>query len=842
MNKYNGYDDTTLVEMTLLGDSDAYGELVSRHEKAVIGSAVKITKNEFSAQDACQDAFVSAWMNLSQLREKALFRPWVCAICVRCALKVNERYAAAIPAISLDALDFDIPDAERFDEYDDIHDAISKLSEKIRNVIQLHYFDGYSVSEIAERLSVPVGTVKWRLNEGRKKLREGFEIMEKEFDENETMVKRVLRQVDELKLWDLKKNKNGFENEYKNVLASANELPEGKDKSHAMADILLLGYWWLPGQKNEQILAEIKKHAEQSENEEVMISVIANESDKYSGEEYAKFMLETEIPYTQKHKMKKAEAYCRFWLGHYYFSSNKPDKGFSCYNEVLDLLEPSDVYYANAKSAITAERKRIELKPNKTLLGYTATGEVYRYIDGKLYFISQPGYGDCGMPVFWYASLCDGLIYDPDLKQGDTVVSSDGVSALICESTDATVSTKAGVFEHCTVYSISGNFKTVYCPGVGIVYSEFSDLKVSLVKFTVKGGDGMIPFYPGNRWEYEADYNGDEYDQENVFEVTSYKKGEAVVSAYSVLCMKEDASTFAGIMRYAANRYAEECGNNQWRLVEVRDKMKKAGMLAKTKKEKVWFQTAYDVVDRIFNTDPEFTPDCKEKGLWNFFNFYDAERKDSLVCVSYIITEIKKSIEWKDRVKGAQPFRLLYNLLYIIIQSGTGCVWCDKWTPGYTDTTTIDYYGTPINTAVSVSENECVNTPAGTFENCRHVNLDVTGFEGGLGYFGGRMECWYANGIGLVKYKRPVNDEVENVWELTAYEGEGDGFFPINDGLIRRYEPKDIGDGCRGFVEYTYVADETGTTIFTNACGVQNREEYEKATKESQQKRKPLPI
>ncbi len=210
MNKYNGYDDTTLVEMTLLGDNGAYGELVSRHEKAVMGTAVKITKNEFSAQDACQDAFVSAWMNLSQLREKASFRPWVCAIASRCALKINERYAAATPAISLDALDFDIPDVERLDGYDDIHDAVSKLSGKIRDVIRLHYFDGYSVSEIAERLSVPVGTVKWRLNEGRKKLREGFGIMEKEFDESETMVRRVLRQVDELKLWSLKGTKQAL--------------------------------------------------------------------------------------------------------------------------------------------------------------------------------------------------------------------------------------------------------------------------------------------------------------------------------------------------------------------------------------------------------------------------------------------------------------------------------------------------------------------------------------------------------------------------------------------------------------------------------------------------------
>lgn len=833
MNKYNGYDDTTLVEMTLLGDSDAYGELVQRHEKAVMGTAVKITKNEFSAQDATQDAFVSAWMNLSALREKASFRPWVCAIAGRCALKINDRYAAAIPAISLDALDFDIPDAERPLEYDDIHDAVAKLSEKIRDVIQLHYFDGYSVSEIAERLSVPVGTVKWRLNEGRKKLREGFGIMEKEFDENETMVKRVLRQVDELKLWNLKNNKNGFENDYKNVLASANELPDGKDKSHAMADILMLGYWWLPGQKNDQVLAEIKKHAEQSENEEVMMSVIANESYKYSGEEYEKFMLETEIPYTQKLKMRKAEAYCHFWLGHNYFSCGKSDKGFERFNKTLDLLTPADVYYANAKAAIAVERKRMELNADEEILSCGATGEVYRYIDGKLYFISQPGYGRGGAHVFWRAGRCDGLIFDPAMKKGDTVVSSDGKTTLLCEQTDAVIETPAGTFENCTIYSISGkdNVKTAYCPGVGIVYSERNGEKSSLKKYVINGGDGMIPFYPGNRWEYDTKSDDVEYDEKRIFEVTSYKNSEATVSAYGITKFIKYKETFGGIMKYAADKYAEEHGKGQWRLVEVRDKMKEAEKLAKTKMQKAWFSAAYDVMDRIFNTDATFTPDCKEYGLWNFFNIYEAKRKYGEVCISHRFAgdSTKESFEWKDRVKGEQPFRLLYNFLYEIIQNGTGFIWNDKWRPGYNDKINVNHYGAPISTDLSVAENERVITPAGTFDDCRHVILDVSGYGGGLGYFGGHMECWYAEGVGLVKYKRPVNDTVENVWELTEYKGKGDGFFPINDGLVRRYEPKDIGDGCRGFVEYTYAADETGTTIFRNACGVQSREEYEKA-------------
>ena len=53
-------NDEILVELSLLGDDSAYAELVSRHQRAVMGTAYKVTENTFSAEDASQDAFVSA--------------------------------------------------------------------------------------------------------------------------------------------------------------------------------------------------------------------------------------------------------------------------------------------------------------------------------------------------------------------------------------------------------------------------------------------------------------------------------------------------------------------------------------------------------------------------------------------------------------------------------------------------------------------------------------------------------------------------------------------------------------------------------------------------------------
>lgn len=92
MNNHFDKTDEALVELTLLGDGTAYEELVTRHQRAVMGTAYKVTKNRFSAEDASQDAFVSAWMNLCELRDASKFGAWVCSF----AKKLRENTRAAL--------------------------------------------------------------------------------------------------------------------------------------------------------------------------------------------------------------------------------------------------------------------------------------------------------------------------------------------------------------------------------------------------------------------------------------------------------------------------------------------------------------------------------------------------------------------------------------------------------------------------------------------------------------------------------------------------------------------------------------------------------------------------
>ena len=848
MNEHFNKNDETLVELTLLGDGTAYEELVTRHQRAVMGTAYKVTKNKFSAEDASQDAFVSAWMNLCELRDGSKFGSWVCSFAKNCARTLERHYRAAIPDISLDTLDGFEPaeEDELFaeDELKDVRQAVSLLSEKIREAVSLHYFEGKSVAEIAEMLSVPVGTVKWRLSEGRKQLRKGYGIMEKTYDENESLVSRVMRQVEALKLWQLKNDKTGFEEEYRAVLANVEALEDSKEKSSMLADTLLRGYWWLPGEKNKEVFERIKKSAEDGHNEDVMMSVACEEYNKYSGEERIRFMRETQIPYYREGGYPKTLAYIWFWLGYEYREKGEYEEAIRCYEQVMNILTPSDVYYANAKSAIEGERRSIAAEKNPDIIRYNAgvSGEVYRKIDGKLYFWQQPGYGastdGANGSLFWNMSRCDSLMLDESMKTGDTVTSSDEKITLTYLKNDGACDTPAGHFENCSVYVIDGvlygrfNCETWLCDGIGIVrqivtrHDDSYEWVLSSYKTSGKGG--LLPFEAGNRWEYAlAERETAEIaERENIFEVTACDAGSVTLSSMNFMAVTGYYDTWEGKTAEARYCYCKNITPDDEILCDVSGAMKRAEELAVTKRQKLHTAIANKVMRRIFETDPEENPDYTEKGRWNFFE-YDAIKKSDgkIIC-----DDLRKySFEWKDMSdcgRSCVGYKVLYSFFFSILQDAAGCLWSDKWQDGYHfDERKSGKY---VTKNFNVKGGETVVTPAGTFENCLRVSFDFQSW----GYFSGRSEYLFADGVGIVRFEHPYGNEGKcAVWQLTEYKGTGKGFFPTDDGLFRRYEADALSDGWHGSVEYTFDEDETGTVMFKDALGNQDRADYEKMKK-----------
>ncbi|MBE6724571.1 MAG: RNA polymerase sigma factor [Ruminococcaceae bacterium] len=853
MTKYAVMNDETLVEICLLGESGAFEELVMRHENAVMNTAKRVTGSRFTAEDASQDAFVSAWMRLDSLRDRSKFRPWVCAIAKNCAMALLTRYRSVVPDISLHLVEneemADNPDPElsaliSTENDEELHALVDALGEKLRETIRLHYFEGYSVAEIADLLSVPVGTVKWRLAEGRKQLRKGYGIVEKEYNENETLVSRVMRQVEELKLWQLRSDKTGFEEEYENVLAAVESLEESKEKQHMLADVWLRAAWWIPGKANDEVYKEIKEAAIKGHNEDVMEAIVSHGYTDVKSEKSIRYFLET-IPELEAGGFRKALGYAWFWLGYEYRHANRMEDAFAAFDKVLEVLEPSNVYYANALAAIRTEKKLAEaVAAGVTNAGIGNMGETYRKIGGKWYFWDEPGYRAGELfwdlelsPMFWL-SRCDELIDDPALQPGVKKTASDGRTTLTCRAADKPVTTPAGTFENCLIFEVNGDYRTqtVIAPGVGIV--EQTDRKAGtrfvLTAYKVEG-EGRIPFAVGNRWEYHADNPAYLVDDEQVMEIVFASEDQVTASVVQFVRKEYNTDTWHGNTLAARQGYCKEDPDNPDNgiLVDVEKYLAGAERTAKTRREKVHTAVANKVMRSIFETDDVFNPAYTEKLRWTFFELYAPWRKGDSLCLGESDRTYSFELKdwfWKDGKSCFDMFAVGCNFLYDIVNFALGALWSDKWIPGYSEDRKFKQYGDmDVSGRIKVCEDEAVETPVGSFPACRHLVADM---QGGLGYWSGHTEFWYAEGVGLVKFLRTVTECGEPwknaIWLLMEMTGTGEGFFPAADGFFRKYEAQGLENGYHGYVEYTYLEDEQGLTIYKAAFGTQDREEYEK--------------
>ncbi len=836
MRKYRDADEKTLVKLTLLGEGEAFEELVRRHERAVGATALKITGNKYSAEDASQDAFVSAWINLASLRDPYAFKAWVCQIAKNRARSLLGHYKSCVPEISFELLsEIDLEDEESesicLDADDDrerLTLELSRLGEKIRQVLTLHYFDGLSVAEISSRLSLPEGTVKWRLSEGRKQLRKGYGIMEKKYNENESMTARVMRQVEQLKLWRLKNDMTGFEEDYRVVLSAVESLDDSAEKSHALADTLLLGYWWVPGVRSDEMFARIKAYAISGHNEQVMQTVVIDESEKLDGREKIDFMLGTELPFLAANGFTKTMGYTYFWAAYEYYRLAEYGEAIKLFEKVLEVLNPTDIYYATARAAMficqKLDKERSDGFDHESLL--SATGEYLGRIGERICLLEEPGFG--GGPstpaIFWQCAGIDSIIIDFSLKVGESLKVGD--SSLTYTEEGVTVDTPAGCFKNCSVYTFEGSYfgntfcRTWYCPGVGIVKQSYVryDVRHTLLlsSYCICGGEGLLPLSEGNRWEYVYEDSIPDVITEDItyYEVTGCQNGKAAISGvcYSRVCGYAD--TFMGQMLRARRRYCYTDKEDEEHLSDVTPELTRAGELARTPRERRYHAIASDVMSRIFKTDPEFTPDCTERGCWNFFEMNPIIHDGQGVKLG---DDMRYSFEWKNMSKtGEEGKKMLYSFLYDIITDATGgYVWSDSWVPGCPMPK-----GDGSLTEFWVTDGETVETPAGVFENCRKIELKRQLKKGGGWYRRGRMFYWYAPGVGIVKFSRPLGEEHrENIWLLTEYKGVGEGYFPTDDGLLRRYEPRSISEEFRASVEYTFDRDESGTVVFRNATG-----------------------
>jgi RNA polymerase sigma factor (sigma-70 family) len=168
--------DADLVEAARRGDAACAGALLARHRAAMHAVAVSLLGWSPDAEDAVQDAMLTALQRIGELRDASAAGPWLKAITrnnARMRLRSPDRTEPA--STDLDSWPSREPSAEDLLDQHAMRDwlwsALETLSEPLHITVLLRYFtDSSSYQQIAAICGVPVGTVRSRLNEARRRL------------------------------------------------------------------------------------------------------------------------------------------------------------------------------------------------------------------------------------------------------------------------------------------------------------------------------------------------------------------------------------------------------------------------------------------------------------------------------------------------------------------------------------------------------------------------------------------------------------------------------------------------------------------------------------------------
>ena len=162
-------------------DAEAFEVFYDRHGGAAYSLAYRIVGDRKDAEDVVQEAFLSIWRSGARYdRARGSVRAWTLGIVRNRAIDALRRLSGNAPK-----LDFDddavieqrtSPDrteelAIQHESAEEVRGALRELPDEQSKVIQLAYFGGFSHSEIAEMLGMPLGTVKGRMRLGIEKIR-----------------------------------------------------------------------------------------------------------------------------------------------------------------------------------------------------------------------------------------------------------------------------------------------------------------------------------------------------------------------------------------------------------------------------------------------------------------------------------------------------------------------------------------------------------------------------------------------------------------------------------------------------------------------------------------------
>lgn len=165
-------DEDLIVHVLALGDMDAFGVLIERHQDRVRRTLLRLTAgNRAEADDLAQDTFIHALKKLATYRGPGSFGPWLSRVATSLFLQAKRKEGTARTALAELGSDEIQTTRQPMAETLDLDGALATLNPDERSIVVLCFGEGMSHREAMEATGLPLGTVKSHANRGKEKLK-----------------------------------------------------------------------------------------------------------------------------------------------------------------------------------------------------------------------------------------------------------------------------------------------------------------------------------------------------------------------------------------------------------------------------------------------------------------------------------------------------------------------------------------------------------------------------------------------------------------------------------------------------------------------------------------------
>jgi RNA polymerase sigma-70 factor, ECF subfamily len=168
------FEDVELTRRSQAGDTEAFGELVTKYRTKIFTMVYGMVRNEHDAWDLAQEGFVRAWQSIHRFEGRSSFYTWLYSLTMNLTIYSLRRKGRREEVELNDAISSSLPSPavnyQRTEIGEQVNAALAKLSPEHRAVVVLKELEDLQYQEIAEVLNLSMGTVMSRLFYGRKKL------------------------------------------------------------------------------------------------------------------------------------------------------------------------------------------------------------------------------------------------------------------------------------------------------------------------------------------------------------------------------------------------------------------------------------------------------------------------------------------------------------------------------------------------------------------------------------------------------------------------------------------------------------------------------------------------